>query len=74
VIRVASVTRGTRCSGNARREILDLPEAQPIIDLTIQQCCTESTIDIAEHALLVARVVVDARRHPKTRFAPEATL
>jgi hypothetical protein len=66
-------TRDAMLAG-ARREILDLPEAQPIIERLAAACCTESTIDLAEHILLVARVVVEAKRHPKTRFAPEATL
>lgn len=54
---------------DARAEVLDLPEAQEIIERLAAACCTDSTIDLAEHILLVARVAVDAKRHPKNAYA-----
>jgi hypothetical protein len=49
------------------------PDAQPILARVGANICPWSTIDITDHALRVTAVALDAKRHPKTRFA-KATL
>ena len=50
-------------------DLLDDPEARPIIERALANTCVESPIDRHEHALRVAAVVITARRRP---FNPHA--
>lgn len=69
-----------RCQGRAAsdggmfgdtsvRELLDLPEAQPVIARLARQVSEFSTIDTTEHVLLVAAFTLRCRRHPLTKTA-----